>query len=298
MIRQTFAGLSGRFSALTLLLMASTIALAPATAAEAAGKTTHSKFSGRTRKALRLARETHADDRYLWCVPFARAASGVDIHGDARTWWRKARHRYHRDHTPHVGAVMTFRPTRRIPLGHVAVVARVISSREILVNQANWHRNRVSLDMAVKDVSPHNDWSEVRVASYHHRYGSVYPVIGFITPHGALPRAHPIGLATTFSPAPARSLRPELRPALRATIPARTAEAQAHFLAPSIASRPRLRPAVLLVEAQAAPADAHAHSLAPRAAIQPRLRPVPPVAPELMAAATERPELRPAEVHG
>jgi hypothetical protein len=130
--------------------------------------------------ALKEAREIHARGRRLWCVPFARVASGVDIHGNARTWWRQAAHRYDRGHEPKVGAVMTFRPTRRIPLGHVAVVSKVVSPREILVDQANWHRNKVSLGTAVIDVSADNDWSKVRVESHPDKFGSIYPVDGFI----------------------------------------------------------------------------------------------------------------------
>lgn len=130
--------------------------------------------------ALKEAQETRARGRRLWCVPFARVASGVDIHGNARTWWGKAAHRYDRGHEPKVGAVMAFRPTRRIPLGHVAVVSKVVSPREILVDQANWHRNKVSLGMAVIDVSARNDWSKVRVESRPDRFGSIYPVDGFI----------------------------------------------------------------------------------------------------------------------
>lgn len=132
--------------------------------------------------ALKEAREIRASGRRLWCVPFARVASGVDIHGNARTWWRQAAHRYDRGHEPKVGAVMTFRPTRRIPLGHVAVVSKVVSPRKILVDQANWHRNKVSLGMAVIDVSADNDWSKVRVESRPDKYGSIYPVVGFIWP--------------------------------------------------------------------------------------------------------------------
>lgn len=69
-----------------------------------------------------------------------------------------------------------------MPLGHVAVVSEVVTDREVIVNHANWHRNKVSLKMGVKDVSKNNDWTLVRVESRPGRYGSSYPVNGFIYP--------------------------------------------------------------------------------------------------------------------
>lgn len=118
----------------------------------------------------------------VWCVPFARNASGVQLRGNAETWWGKAAGVYPRDKTPEVGDVMAFSGTRKLPMGHVAVVSRVISEREILVDHANWKRNQVSLGMPVMDISDNNDWSRVRVMSEPGSYGSAYPVDGFITP--------------------------------------------------------------------------------------------------------------------
>jgi hypothetical protein len=49
----------------------------------------------------------------------------------------------------------------------VAVVSRLVGPREIRVDHANWAsgaaRGRVARDQPVLDVSPGNDWSEVRV---------------------------------------------------------------------------------------------------------------------------------------
>jgi hypothetical protein len=36
----------------------------------------------------------------LQCVPFARQASGVEIYGDANTWWTQAEGRYPRSSQP------------------------------------------------------------------------------------------------------------------------------------------------------------------------------------------------------
>lgn len=120
----------------------------------------------------------------VWCVPFARNLSGIDIRGDARTWFRQAQkeEEFAVGHAPVVGAVMAFSATKSMPLGHVAVVSGLVSDRELLVDHANWHRNEVSLGMRVIDVSKNNDWTRVRVESYPGAFGNVYPVDGFILP--------------------------------------------------------------------------------------------------------------------
>lgn len=116
----------------------------------------------------------------LWCVPFARAVSGVEIKGNAKTWWHQAEGRYARGHEPKVGAVMTFSGSRSMPKGHVAVVSKVLSEREVLVDHANWVRNKVTTDTLVVDVSAKGDWSQVRVANANGTLGRVNPVYGFI----------------------------------------------------------------------------------------------------------------------
>lgn len=118
----------------------------------------------------------------VWCVPYARNLSGINIRGNAKDWWHKAYNIYPRGSEPVVGSVMSFRSTRGMPLGHVAVVSDVISGREVIVNHANWDRNQVSLKMGVKDISKNNDWTLVRVESRPGEYGKPYPVNGFIYP--------------------------------------------------------------------------------------------------------------------
>ena len=130
--------------------------------------------------AISEARSLRAQGARVWCVPFARNASGVEIRGNANTWWGKAAGQFDRDKKPQVGAVMAFAATRGMPMGHVAVVSKVKSDREILIDHANWEKNRVSLGMAVIDVSDKGDWSAVRVRSTPNAYGSVYPIDGFI----------------------------------------------------------------------------------------------------------------------
>jgi hypothetical protein len=134
-------------------------------------------------ETLRL--KKHGPKR-IWCVPFARAVSGINIRGDAHTWWKKAGADYVRGNVPVSGSVLNFRASGKMRRGHVAVVSKVIDSRTILVDQANWVRNRITLDDVVVDVSPNNDWSAVRVSSGGSALGRINPTYGFIyLPHDA-----------------------------------------------------------------------------------------------------------------
>jgi len=125
-----------------------------------------------------------AAKKYLQCVPYARSQSGVNIKGDAWTWWQKSKGKYARGRDPSAGAVIVIESGRR--RGHLAVVARVLNEREIVVNHANWlNRGRVHMDTPVVDVSPRNDWSQVRVwYTPGDQYGtSIYAAKGFIYPN-------------------------------------------------------------------------------------------------------------------
>ena len=122
--------------------------------------------------------------RHVYCVEFARLRSGIAIFGDARTWWDKARGLYAQGMDPKPGAVMVFAGTRKMKLGHVAVVKRIVSSREVIVDHANWGRDgNIYLNAPIVDVSASNDWSRVRV--WDTRSGqlgsSVYPIKGFVS---------------------------------------------------------------------------------------------------------------------
>jgi len=122
------------------------------------------------------------DGAPLQCAIYARQRTNVALSGAARTWWAQAEGRYRRSHTPEVGAVMAMLGTSA---GHVAVVSRVINSREILVDHANWlGGGEIILGAQVVDVSAANDWSSVRV--WHPPTNSLgirpYPVQGFIHP--------------------------------------------------------------------------------------------------------------------
>lgn len=122
----------------------------------------------------------------LECAPFARQATGIQLYGEAAAWWDQADGRYPRGQEPVPGGVLVFRRTGRLPSGHVSVVSRVVSDREILVTQANWVRRRITRNEPVVDVSPGNDWSSVRVwwAPSGVLGSTTYAAYGFIGPAG------------------------------------------------------------------------------------------------------------------
>ncbi|MFO1254560.1 MAG: CHAP domain-containing protein [Sphingomonadaceae bacterium] len=126
---------------------------------------------------------------YLQCVPYARQVSGIQIRGDAWTWWDQAEGRYARGFVPRVGAVMALKPHGNSRLGHVAAVSKVIDSRTILIRHSNWspingRRGQIEDNVKAIDVSDANDWSAVRIwyAPIQALGGSHWPVQGFIYP--------------------------------------------------------------------------------------------------------------------
>ena len=126
----------------------------------------------------------------LECAPFARQVSGIQLYGDAASWWDQASGRYEQSHEPIEGGVLVFRRSGRLPYGHVSVVVESVSGREIRVTQANWVHHRIGRNEPVRDVSPENDWSQVRVwwAPSGGLGATVYPTYGFIAPERARPR--------------------------------------------------------------------------------------------------------------
>jgi hypothetical protein len=120
---------------------------------------------------------------HLYCVEYARIRSGLQIFGDAKTWWSSAKNLYNEFTAPVENAVMVFSGSSRIKRGHVAVVTSIVSPREIVVDQANWQNHgEIDHNTPVLDVSPDNDWSRVRVwdVNAHQFGGHVYAISGFI----------------------------------------------------------------------------------------------------------------------
>lgn len=133
------------------------------------------------------------------CVPYARQVSGIDIRGDAWTWWDAAAGRYARGAMPEPGAVLVMEATPVMRRGHLAVVESVGAAREIRVTQANWGnsrktRGRVETGTPVIDVSQDNSWRAVRVWNRETQaYGRINPAFGFIYPRAS-------GFAAATSP--------------------------------------------------------------------------------------------------
>ena len=163
--------------------------------------TLHARIGGHSRYAYRGG---------ISCVPYARAASGITVSGNAWQWWDNAAGVYARGSVPEPGSVLTFRSNGRMRLGHVAVVASVINSREIEIDHANWWgpgmSGGVARNIPVVDVSDNNDWSAVRVGlGQSGDFGSVYPTYGFIYDRPD----NGVVVASAGAPAP----QPELNPA-------------------------------------------------------------------------------------
>ncbi|KQN19338.1 hypothetical protein ASE86_12620 [Sphingomonas sp. Leaf33] len=129
-----------------------------------------------------------AEAKFWQCAPFARMISGIDIRGNALTWWQQAAGKYARGAAPIKGAVMSFAATGKMRLGHVAMVSKVLGAREVLLTHANWsRRGGVETNVRAVDVSDKGDWSRVKVwfASNGGLGTSSFLVNGFIYAKGA-----------------------------------------------------------------------------------------------------------------
>ena len=145
-----------------------------------------------------------AEAQFWQCAPYARMISGIDIRGNALTWWNQAAGKYARGATPRKGSVMSFAATSRMRMGHVAMVSRVVNDREVLLTHANWsRRGGIETDVRAVDVSDAGDWSRVKVwfASNRGLGTSSYPVNGFIYADGAGEPAMPKVTIASVSPA-------------------------------------------------------------------------------------------------
>lgn len=125
----------------------------------------------------------------IQCVPFVREITGIEIYGDADTWWGSAAAKhYMRGSVPQVGSVLVLRASDRLRVGHIAAVRQIVGPREIHVTHSNWGgdeatRRLVHDAMPVLDVSPNNDWSQTRFWNNATKsWGAIYPAHGFIYP--------------------------------------------------------------------------------------------------------------------
>lgn len=131
---------------------------------------------------------THREADPVQCVPYARKVSGIQIRGDAYTWWDKAAPDYDRGHSPRPGAVLVLARTSKMTSGHVAVVKNIVGPRQINVTHSNWGSDRSTRrviydSMRVEDVSARNDWTSVRFWNIDKNvFGFPYAAKGFIYP--------------------------------------------------------------------------------------------------------------------
>lgn len=124
-------------------------------------------------------------DKPHQCVPYARERSGIQIRGDANTWWAQAAGRYSRQTAPLLGSVIVLTGYSVDGRNHLGVVSDLVSDREIRIDHANWlDDGNIYVNDPVVDVSANNDWSAVRVWNPRTRaWGTrIYQVEGFIGP--------------------------------------------------------------------------------------------------------------------
>jgi hypothetical protein len=119
-------------------------------------------------------------------VAYVRSVTGLAIPGEAWSWWEGADGRYRRGHIPVPGAVLVFRRQPKLPEGHLAIVTQLRNEREIRVSHADWGstwatRGRITGNVPVLDVSPGNDWTQLRVwYAPTGTFERVYEAYGFV----------------------------------------------------------------------------------------------------------------------
>jgi hypothetical protein len=126
--------------------------------------------------------------RPLQCAPYAREHSAIDLYGNAASWWNQAQGLYDRGQAPRSGSVLVFKATGSMPVGHVAVVRKVVDSRHVMLDHANWSRpGMIETSALAEDVSANGDWSSVRVwyAGTDSLGLRASPAFGFIYAPGA-----------------------------------------------------------------------------------------------------------------
>jgi surface antigen len=200
----------------------------------------------------------HEANATLQCVAYAREVTGLNLKGDAWKWWEAAQGVYERGNTPKVDSVLVFKRQGKMSHGHVAVVRGTASSRVLLVDHANWApsrtagRGKVTTAVPVMDVSPKNDWSEVRVWYQPSReYGSkVYKTQGFVYRPGksvveaSLRSETPVQTKVEALPAPVRSIEPEAKLPEATVIEAKVIEAKViEAVAPAVVETRKEAPA-------------------------------------------------------
>lgn len=146
-------------------------------------KTVRSAILGALMMIAGMLAASPASAQFWQCAPFARMVSGIELYGNAGTWWGQAEGKFARGASPKIGSVMVMKPHAKMRVGHVAMVSGIVSDREITVTHANWsRRGGVERDVRVVDVSEAGDWSRVKVwyAGNGDLGTTSYPTYGFI----------------------------------------------------------------------------------------------------------------------
>ncbi|MFD2134466.1 hypothetical protein ACFSLT_03110 [Novosphingobium resinovorum] len=84
--------------------------------------------------------------------------------------------------------MLVFKATGAMPVGHVAVVSKIVDERHVVLNHANWSRpGMIEKSAMAEDVSANGDWSSVRVwyAPTQSLGLRTSPTFGFIYAPGA-----------------------------------------------------------------------------------------------------------------
>jgi hypothetical protein len=119
-------------------------------------------------------------------VAYVKSVTGIAIPGEAWSWWDGSNGRYARGHRPLPSAVLVFRQQQKLPAGHLAIVTRLLSPRELRISHADWAstwatRGRITGNVPVLDVSRANDWTRVRLwYASSGTVDSVYDTYGFV----------------------------------------------------------------------------------------------------------------------
>lgn len=124
----------------------------------------------------------------IQCVEYARNRSGIQIYGDAWTWWGKTQDK---GSAPYAGSVMVWPKSTGVGnYGHVAYVSKVVSSDTVIIDHANWNTStgavdgRIYTNITVKDTSG-GKWTSVKlqkekIGSSVTKWTSSVPLNGFV----------------------------------------------------------------------------------------------------------------------
>ena len=141
---------------------------------------------------LLLATPVQALNEGLQCVPYARALTGVEIRGDAHTWWGQAEGRYRARRPAKGWRGDGLCPAWQYAAGPCRGGAAIRRQAHVLISHANWStidggRGHIEDDVRVVDATEANDWSRVRVwYTPNAALGTTeWPLHGFIYPADA-----------------------------------------------------------------------------------------------------------------